>query len=239
MTKLNELRKLIIEKKSDMVTTRELSGLGYDKAWLKYALKTLVDEKLLYRLKNGYYSKVNPDSMDPLKAANALFGGYIGLLSAAYLYGWQDEYQYTIFLLTQKSSGRFRIGRHEIKVIAAGRRFEGSCHYNGGLTVSTKAKTLFDLLHYINFLGFDAVIKCLENTKISGKEWNEFINYCLKFGTKSFMQKSGYLLEKFSRSHGELEKLIPKKPVVAKLGNEKKCLFNKRWMVYDCLGDVR
>lgn len=227
MTKLNELRKLIVENKSNIINIRELASFGYKKIWLKYAIKTLIKEKTLFRLKNGVYSKLNLDSIDPFKAATMLYSGYIGLSTASYLYGWIDEYQYTIFILTEGTSKKIQLGKHEIRAIAIGKRFVGSCYFKN-YTVSKKAKTIFDLLYLMNIFGKESVIKYISDVKLSKSEWDEFISYCLEFGSKSFRQKAGYLLEKSGKKFNNMDKLMPKKPVVVRFGKGK---LNTKWMV--------
>jgi len=232
MTKLNEMRRLIIERDVEIITAYELHSLGYSKSWLKYALKVLVREKTLYRLKKGMYSKTNPESMDLFKTATLLFGGYLGLSTAAYIHGWTDEYQYTIFVLTDKTSKKMNLCNHEFRAISVKKRFSGSCYYNN-YVVSTKWKTVFDLLYFIDIFGASA-LKYISNAKMSKKEWKDFIRYA-KSESKSFRQKTGYILEKLNKN-AELQQLIPKKPVVVKLGKGSKSKFDKKWKVLDYMG---
>ncbi len=167
---------MILKAKPEIVTFQELLSLGFNKRWLKYAVKTLLNEKLLFKIKKGVYSTTPLETLDKFKLATTMFKGYLGLDTAAYIHNWIDEYPYTIYVLTKNVSKNIKISDTEFKAIAIKQRFTGSTMFKDYI-VSTKAKTLFDLLWFENLFPNERLKTIFKNAKLSRNEKAEFLKY--------------------------------------------------------------
>jgi len=233
MTKLNEITKIIMETDTDVFTFEHFINLGFPKTEVARILSLLVRHGVIYKVRRGIYSKKPVEEVDVFKLAQTVFPGYLGFSVACYIYGWLEYFPFTIYVVTVSTSKQLRLKNFLIKAVALKQKAIGSTRFKDYL-ISTKGKTLFDILYKPGFVGgYNEVVKILKKAKLSKDDLKEFVFYAKKFGSKSFMQKSGYLL---SRVGIHLDELHVEHPAVAVIPGKSKGRFNKEWMIIDKLG---
>ena len=233
MTKLNEITKVLMETDTDLFTFQHFINLGFPKTEVARILSLLVRYGVIYKVRRGIYSKKPIEELDVFKLAQTIFPGYLGFSTACYIYGWLEYFPFTIYVVTVSTSKQLKLKNFLIKAVALKQKAIGSTRIKGYL-VSTKGKTLFDLLYKPTFVGgYSEIVKILKKVKLSRADLKEFVFYAKKFGSKSFMQKSGYLL---SRVGIHLDELHVQNPVITIIPGNGKGRFNKEWMVIDKLG---
>lgn len=212
------------------------------KSVLRVVLSKMVKKGLLLRLKRGVYAFQHLGARgmvdDIYDAGEEIFGGYIGFGTALNMYGLMDEVPFTIFVVTVNKSGRRELGQYEIKAVAMGKRAMGTTEYNGHF-VSTIPKTIYDCLHIPEYGGgYPKILKAISLAEMDAKGWEEFLGYAERFGSASFCQKAGYLLERMRDYTGivvpefVLERLHRRVKTTVRIGDGKG-KYNAKWRVSD------
>ncbi len=150
-----------------------------DKFTLKTTLSRLGKSNRIIRLKRGVYSS-NP-IRDTFIAAQCIYNGYIGFSSALYVHKLIAELPFTVTVVTTYKSASKVIGAYEFRAIAMKEKAIGF-ESMGELTVSTRAKTLFDCLYLERYsIERDKLIEAYKLAKLSSDELREFNSYVKRF----------------------------------------------------------
>ena len=150
-----------------------------DKFTLKTTLSRLGKSNRIIRLKRGVYSS-NP-IRDTFIAAQCIYNGYIGFSSALYVHKLIAELPFTVTVVTTYKSASKVIGAYEFRAIAMKEKAIGF-ESMGELTVSTRAKTLFDCLYLERYsIERDKLIDAYKLAKLSSDELREFNSYVKRF----------------------------------------------------------
>lgn len=153
-----------------------------DRSTLKTTLSRLSKSSRILRLKRGVYSS-NP-IRNAFAAAQCVYGGYLGFSSALYAHKLIAELPFVVTVVTTHKSASKAAGAYEFRAIAMGEKAIGFEDI-GGLTVSTKAKTLFDCLYLERYsIERDKLIEAYKTAKLSPDELREFDSYVKRFVSK-------------------------------------------------------
>lgn len=150
-----------------------------DKFTLRTTLSRLSKSGRIIRLKRGIYSE-NP-IRDAFVAAQYTYDGYLGFSSALYLHKLITELPFTITVVTTHTSASKPLGAYELKAVAMKEKAIGFENV-GALTVSTKAKTLFDCLYLEKYsVERDKLIDAYREAQLNARELKEFNSYVRRF----------------------------------------------------------
>lgn len=148
---------------------------------LKTTLSRLNRSGRILRLKRGVYSE-NP-LRDAFAAAQATFNGYLGFSSALYLHKLITEVPFTAIVVTTNTSGSKVFGQYEFRAVALKEKAVGFETINN-LTVSTRAKTLFDCVYIERYsVEMEKLVDAYRGAQLSSKEWKEFDFYVKRLST--------------------------------------------------------
>ena len=146
---------------------------------LKTTLSRLSKSGKLIRLKRGVYS-ANP-IRDAFAAAQSTYNGYIGFSGALYVHRLVTELPFTITVVTINKSASKAFGMYEFRSVALKEKAIGFEDING-LTVSTKAKTLFDCIYLERYsVEMDKLINAYRTAALNREELKEFESYVDRF----------------------------------------------------------
>ena len=146
---------------------------------LKTTLSRLSKSGKLIRLKRGVYS-TNP-IRDAFAAAQRTYNGYIGFSSALYIHGLIAELPFAVTIVTVNKSTSKVFGMYEFRSVALKEKAIGFEDING-LTVSTKAKTLFDCIYLEKYsVERDKLINAYRVARLNREELKEFESYVNRF----------------------------------------------------------
>jgi predicted transcriptional regulator of viral defense system len=195
-------------------------------------LARLAKKKAVQRIKKGVYFQ-SRGVEGRLELALGLHpDGYLGFLTALKHYKIINEELSRVFVVTEKASGIKNFDGFDVQLIPMHSDFYGIVQ-EGRVRWSTKAKTLFDCLKKPNVVGGYQRVLSAVGLLQSNQDWKEFLYYLTNSSSKSFRQKTGFLLQgrapewflkKLEKSNG--------KKVVARLAWGKEKGFDKRWGVY-------
>ena len=153
-----------------------------DNFTLKTTLSRLSKSSRIIRLKRGVYSS-NP-IRNAFVAAQCIYSGYLGFSCALYVHKLIAELPFVVTVVTTYKSASMAIGAYEFRAIAMREKAIGFEDI-GGLTVSTKAKTLFDCLYLERYsIERDKLIEAYKTAKLSPDELKEFDSYIKRFVSK-------------------------------------------------------
>ena len=158
-----------------------------DSFTLRTTMSRLCKAGRLIRLKRGVYS-ANPIN-DAFMAAQRIYSGYIGFSSALYIHKLITEMPFTITVVTVYKSGTKRIGTYEFRAVALKEKAIGFENI-GNLTVSTKAKTLFDCIYLGKYsIEKDKFAEAYGDAQLNTAELREFDSYVKRFATSRTRSK--------------------------------------------------
>ena len=167
-----------------------------DKFTLKTTLSRLCKSHRIIRLKRGVYSS-NP-IRDMFIAAQCTYNGYIGFSSALYVHKLIAELSFTVTVVTTYKSASSTIGAYEFRAIAMKEKAIGF-ETVGELTVSTRAKTLFDCLYLERYsIEKDKLIEAYKLARLSSDELREFNSYVKRFVSKGRRAKFNMIEEEIA-----------------------------------------
>ncbi|MCL5093025.1 MAG: hypothetical protein M1128_00985 [Candidatus Marsarchaeota archaeon] len=153
-----------------------------DKFTLKTTLSRLGKSGRIIRLKRGVYSS-NPIK-DAFIVAQCIYNGYLGFSSALYVHKLIAELPFVVTVVTTYKSGATAIGAYEFRAIAMKEKAIGFENV-GDLTVSTRAKTLFDCIYLERYsIERDKLMEAYKTAKLSPDELKEFDSYAKRFVSK-------------------------------------------------------
>ena len=146
---------------------------------LKTTLSRLSKSGKLIRLKRGVYS-ANP-IRDAFAAAQHTYNGYIGFSSALYVHRLITELPFAVTVVTVNKSASTAFGMYEFRSVALKEKAIGFEDI-GSLTVSTRAKTLFDCIYLERYsVGRDKLINAYRAARLNREELKEFESYVNRF----------------------------------------------------------
>ena len=158
-----------------------------DNFTLKTTLSRLSKSGKIIRLKRGVYSS-NP-IRDAFAAAQYTYNGYLGFSSALYVHKLITELPFIVTVVTTHRSASRTIGAYEFRAVAMKEKAIGFENV-GNLTVSTRAKTLFDCLYLERYsIERDKLIDAYRAAKLSAEELKEFDSYVNRFVSKTMRSK--------------------------------------------------
>ena len=229
----------------------ELGPKGYlglydlikDEDFLEFSLlKTLnlgkeitLKKQLAWLVRNGFLEKVKRDLYVPkdskvseFKLAQIIFKGYIGLESALYLHKIIDILPFTITVMNKSLAKSYKFRNYTLKNKYT-KSLYGTTFINGVL-VSTKAKTLYDLLKYEPF---DVAYFLNVINAFDANDLEEFLNYLKTDKSASLKQKVGYVFDSLELKTKNIKKLVDycKKLVKSKVYIDKNGKYNSKWGV--------
>ena len=150
-----------------------------DNFTLKTTLSRLGKSNRIIRLKRGVYSS-NP-VRDAFAAAQCVYNGYIGFSSALYVHKLIAELPFLVTVVTTHKSASTAIGEYEFRAIAMKEKAIGF-EAVGDLTVSTRAKTLFDCLYLERYsIERDKLAEAYGLAGLSPDELREYDSYVKRF----------------------------------------------------------
>ncbi len=163
---------------------------------LRVVMHNLVKKGYFWRIKKGTYAAVRKGGKidDALLIAQNLFDGYIAFSAALYVHNLSDELPFVIYVATKSRSDSRTFGNYTVKAVAMGKRLLGAERLKG-ISVSSKAKTLYDCFHVPQYAGgYSRILKAVFNSGLSEAEWQEFLYFAGKFESSAFCQRTGYML---------------------------------------------
>jgi predicted transcriptional regulator of viral defense system len=177
------IRRAVENSPNGIARLETLEGLQLcDRFTLKTTLSRLGKSGRIIRLKRGVYSS-NP-IRDAFVAAQCIYGGYLGFSSALYVHKLIAELPFLVTVVTTSKSASTAIGIYEFRAIAMKEKAIGFEDV-GDLTVSTRAKTLFDCLYLERYsIERDKLIEAYRTAKLSSDELKEFDLYVKRFISK-------------------------------------------------------
>ena len=184
MDTLTEKIRRAVESSPDGIARLEtLESLRLcDKSTLKTTLSRLGKSSRIIRLKRGVYS--SSPIRDAFVAAQCIYNGYIGFSSALYVHKLIAELPFLVTVVTTYKSASTAIGAYEFRAIAMKEKAIGFQKIRS-LTVSTRAKTLFDCLYLERYsIERDKLIEAYRTAKLSSNELREFDLYVERFVSK-------------------------------------------------------
>ncbi len=182
------LIKAIQNSPESIASFETLESLQFcDDNTLKTTLSRLSKSDKIIRLKRGVYSS-NP-IRDAFTAAQHIYDGYLGFSSALYVHRLITELPFLITVVTTHKSTSKVIGAYEFRAIAMKEKAIGFENINN-LTVSTRAKTLFDCIYLERYsIEKDKLIEAYRTAELSTEELKEFDSYVKRFVSKSTRSK--------------------------------------------------
>jgi len=195
----------------NLFTIDDLTRLepGLSRGYVHVLLQRLKKKGWITRVGAGTYLRLPASAAiegkvyleDPFAVALKLFRGYLAFHSALRIHGLSEHQSFTVFMATKQKSKTVKLAeQYEIKALALKKRFTGY-ERKDSYTVSTVAKTFFDCLFHPQYAGgLSEVLKSLHSAE--AMRWNEFRSYCKQFGSDSYCQKVGYLLELMEKHTG-------------------------------------
>ncbi len=183
MDKLTERLVKAVQNSPDSIAELEtLESLQLCDAFtLKTTMSRLCKAGKLIRLRRGVYS-ANPIN-DVFTAAQRIYAGYLGFSSALYIHKLIAELPFVVTVVTAYKSGSKRIGAYEFRAVALKEKAIGF-ESIGNLTVSTRAKTLFDCIYLGKYsVERGKLILAYADAPLSKAELREFDSYVARFAT--------------------------------------------------------
>lgn len=240
-----------LDGEEGVLDTADLAGRlpGLRRQALNKLVSSLASKGYLHRLKRGLYLYQRAPSERPspgnlYRITQALWGGYIGFLSALRLYELTQYEPFAYYAVTEKRSGRLELGSYTLQAVAMGRRATGMTFYRE-VYVSTVPKTFFDCFFKPQHAGgYSEVSRALQDAAPS-LGWDEFLSY-FRDASPSLCQRTGYVLELLARESGEVPahvlkalrervrvkcRLLPAGPSTGK--------YVREWKLLDNLGEPR
>lgn len=226
---LETIREIARRKKIMRITT------------LNKVIHQLTRKRVLVRIMNGKYLVLKAGAnFDPYKIVPYLSkGAYISLESALLLYGYKSAMGRGIQVMgSGKSILSRRIEGYDYTIIPMGDLAFGATQF-GGYAVATKAKSLFDCIYKIQYIGdFGALLNLIRDMKAG--DYKEFLEYASLTNKSSFFERGGFLLESGGAEQRMLKHMheMIRKPVVTKLkpGSGTGGKYYAEWHLYDNVG---
>lgn len=229
--------------KGEVISTQDIYKLKLStRNTVRKTIVPLIKKNYLLRLKKGLYLILDERGgiEDPMALGEYIFGGYLGLSTALYIYGLIEEQPFTVYVVTENQSRSRTIGNYEFKAVALRDKAVGFTKYRH-YTISTRAKTLFDSFYFSGYVGYYNIAKSIYYAKLTAKEWNEFLYYIKKFGSNALSQRIGYVLDTIViTTYLKIPKKIEKElelrvgtPILLNPAGKKAGLHNKKWEVID------
>ena len=155
---------------------------------------SLVRKGALIRLNRGRYLVQKTDeSYDPLYMANYVFDGYIALSSALFIYGYDPTRSFVIWGVTSSRKKVRKIGEYTYVSMPMGKFTFGATTYKG-YKVSTMAKTIFDCIYNIHYMGdLKPLMDMIHD--MDRRQFGDLISYIRRYNNSSFTQRTGFILE--------------------------------------------
>jgi len=178
---------------------------AHAKQTINKLVSSLASKGYLHRLKRGNYLYQRIPSERPAPGnlfaiTQALWGGYIGFLSALRLHDLTQYEPFIYYAVTEKRSGRLELGSYTLRAVAMGRRATGMT-FHKGVYVSTVPKTFFDCFFKPqNAGGYHELTRALHDAARS-MEWDEFLSY-FRDASPSLCQRTGYVLDTLAQRVG-------------------------------------
>lgn len=188
-----------------------------------------IAQKRLIRLRAGAYAK---SSADRFGVATYLYKGYVGFSSALYLHGLKNEVEDRVYACTTVHKSGTRFLGIDLLPIYLGALCFGTTLVEG-VSVSTYAKTIFDMLYRPRYANYFDMYRALNTRKLSDADLKELLYYARK-ANLSTVRRMGYALEGLvpKRFCDELHKMdtgIGKSFFHHKVATG----FSRRWLIYD------
>lgn len=213
-----------------------------------YRLKT---KKQLAQIRKGFYAIITPEYShqgmipatlfvdDLMQSLNKRY--YVGLLSAAALYGAAHQQPMEFFVITEKPALR-KISTKKLKInFYVKKDWEDEDIINkktdaGNIKVSTPELTALDLLYYNNNIGINNTATILKELMAEIKP-AELIKTAKRYPQVAAIQKLGYLLDKEignEKLADALSKVLKSKtifPVALSNQKNKTAAVDEKWKV--------
>ncbi len=204
---------------------------------LNKVVSSLCSKGYLIRLKKGTFLVSKDRIFNAFEVDEAVFGGYIGLSTAMFIYGYKQEYSDTYYSIISGHSKMERTinGIRFIGVPIGGLAF-GYTMYNGH-KVSSKSKTLFDALFTgLRYIGdLSQLFRMIKS--MNDNDFSEFMGYADFVKQTSLYERAGYLFEAADANKVFVDKLYKRVqfPVITRLissNNMANAAYDRKWHIY-------
>lgn len=210
-----------------------------DARTLNNTIHNLCKKKGLLKLRKGIYFVINGKGYDRIAVSSYVYGGYVGLDTALFVYGYQQSQSNTLYTITSGNRKKTTVidGTRYV-CVPMGEMGFGSTSFNN-YKVSTKAKTLFDCIYNLAYL--DDLKPLLMLTRdLKDVEFNEFMKYADKLGRMSFYERAGIIFDSFKADKRFWHNLMGRigTPSIVKLAPTapKFGKYIGKWHIYDNIG---
>ncbi len=242
------IARLTYEKKS-IVTIEDISiYISMNKASRNKLIFSLMQKKILRSIKRGVYlftplealstgKQVNEYCIPPLFFPKGNY--YIGYSTMYNYYGFTEQLFQTVYVLnTDYSQTRIISGiTYKFTKITPDRLYGLTTLVidNTTITISSKERTLIDLMYFNNPVGGSERAADLFKQVVSQTDCDRkaLIDYAVKFPVISIRKRIGVLLEDLQWSNSELEPLAKsvQDSSIISFGKSRKGIINKKWRV--------
>ncbi len=193
----NEQRLMDIAEDADFIVAEDIIQAASDMPpqSVRNALSSLAGKGRLYRVKRGLYLRCEepgkPVVEDVEKLATLVFKGYIAFAAALRHWGLLDYESFTVFVATRKKSGIRDVGEYRVQAVSMGDRAVGMI-FHGEVHVSSLEKTVFDCLYKPQHSGgYPLVARAVSESE---PDWKEVAKWFELLGSRSLVQRAGYVL---------------------------------------------
>ena len=192
-------------------------------------LKKHVQQKMLLKMKRGWYAKV---SANQFQVAMEVYRGYIGFSSALYLYGLKNEVEDRVYVCVDKKEKARMLGKVKILPVYLDGMCFGTSFLNE-ILISTYPKTIFDMLYKPKYANLYDLHRAINLRSFDKDELKELLYY-LKQSNISTIRRVGYVLEGivpvwFIKEIMKLDNKVGKSFFLRKNAIN----FDKKWHIYD------
>ena len=220
----------------DLIDTAGIVRLSKGKVTMRvidYAMRKYEKDKRVIRIKRGIYSK----SANPFFVAARLYGGYIGLSSALYLYRLKPEVESSIFVCVDKPMKAMRFLDKTLTPVNLSKDAYGTALLDvSGLSVlvSTFPKTLFDMLARPRHANYFDFYRAINSSGLKADKWNELLYY-LKRSNLTVVRRCGHALDgvapgRFTR---ELQKISDNGEGSSFFFRHRALNYDSTWKIFD------
>jgi predicted transcriptional regulator of viral defense system len=186
-----------------------LTALGININQFKYQAYRLTVKKIIKRITNDFFMIVSPEyrhigSLPSHWIINALMKHldqeyYIGLLSAASLFGATEQQPMSFQVITNKTTRPIHLARisiefHTFKYCLLAQKATISTP-TGYAKISTKEQTMLDLIRFYEAAGYLSNVALVIKSLAAECNYERFIVALAHEKTKTVLQRLGYILE--------------------------------------------
>lgn len=208
-----------------LFSMREVNALYSSEKTARVALRRLLDEGLVYRIRNGLYTCVSGENGGPVanrfQIASAITeSSYVSHHSAFEYYGITDQVFYDVYVSSETRFHDFEFDGYRYHYVKSQVR-EGvvSPKFSGGISVTDKERTIIDSIRDLNLIaGLEEVLACV--TSVTDVDETKLQMYLEKYDSAFLYQKIGFITEEYQSKMKISDDFI--RMCAARTGNSKR-----------------